>query len=298
MPTSKITPRLRKLLAILLVYQTIACQQVQPAKQSEDQAPRRIISLSGVVTETISALGLESEIVGVDVTSVYPSSIATKPKVGHIQNLSAEGLLSLNPTMVIGLKDELDRGIGAKLRAAGLNVVGISRENTEEGAKNFIKALGDTLGNPAKAEELITKLKFDLANVKKPDSALRILFVYARGAGHILVGGRNTPADAMIKMCGSINVADEIEGYKPLSPEFVAKANPQVVLTLHSSVQAFGSEEALAKSIGIKFTEAGRRQHIISMDGLKLLGFGPRLGEGLQELSALLAVELKRENLD
>lgn len=64
-------------------------------------APLRIVSANGTLSEILVGLGLESQIVGVDVTSTYPASLEKLPKIGHNRNISSEGILALNPDVIV-----------------------------------------------------------------------------------------------------------------------------------------------------------------------------------------------------
>ena len=61
----------------------------------------RIVSLGGAATEILYALGCGDRIVAVDVTSRYPAATREKPNVGYYRSLSAEGVLALNPDLIV-----------------------------------------------------------------------------------------------------------------------------------------------------------------------------------------------------
>ena len=61
----------------------------------------RIVSVGGSTTEIVYALGAADRLVGVDTTSLYPSSADALPDVGYVRQLSAEGLLSLRPDLIL-----------------------------------------------------------------------------------------------------------------------------------------------------------------------------------------------------
>ncbi|MEM9527240.1 MAG: ABC transporter substrate-binding protein, partial [Bacteroidota bacterium] len=73
----------------------------QESAAEDNQAEERIISLSGSLTELLYDLGYAEQVVGVDVTSVYPPEVNNVPKLGHVSKLNVEGLLELKPTMVV-----------------------------------------------------------------------------------------------------------------------------------------------------------------------------------------------------
>ena len=66
---------------------------------------RRIVSIGGAVTETFYALGAQGELVGADTTSLFPEAAEKLPSVGYARNLSAEGVLSLRPTLIVANED-------------------------------------------------------------------------------------------------------------------------------------------------------------------------------------------------
>ena len=81
----------------------------------------RIVSVGGAVTEILYALGLESRVIAVDSTSLYPPrALAEKPNVGYMRQLSAEGVLGLGPSLVLAAE-----GAGPKETIAVLETAAI-----------------------------------------------------------------------------------------------------------------------------------------------------------------------------
>ncbi|HRJ72305.1 MAG TPA: ABC transporter substrate-binding protein, partial [Terrimicrobiaceae bacterium] len=64
------------------------------------RAEERIVSAAGAVTETLYALGVQDALVAVDVSSVFPAAADALPKIGYARQLSAEGILSMKPSVV------------------------------------------------------------------------------------------------------------------------------------------------------------------------------------------------------
>ena len=115
---------------------------------------------------------------------------------------------------------------------------------------------------------------------KKP----KVLFIYARGAGNLMVAGKETPLHSMIELAGAENAAAELTDFKPLTPEALLTTNPDVILMFDSGLQSLGGVDGLLKVEGIAATNAGKNKKVVSMDGQLLSGFGPRLGEAVVEL--------------
>src|SRR5687767_12352604 len=95
---------------------------------ANSQAQQRIVSLNGAISEMLVALGLENQLVGVDATSTWPASLHQKAKVGHNRTISAEGILALRPTLVLGIKDQLKPEVAEQLKAAHVQVQLLQQE--------------------------------------------------------------------------------------------------------------------------------------------------------------------------
>jgi iron complex transport system substrate-binding protein len=115
---------------------------------------------------------------------------------------------------------------------------------------------------------------------KKP----KVLFIYARGAGTMMVGGTGTQVDKVIELAGGINVAKDFADYKPLTPEALVAYNPDVILLFSSGLSSLGNEAGMMNIQGVKETNAGRNKKIIAMDGQLLSGFSSRLPIAIEEL--------------
>lgn len=90
-----------------------------------------------------------------------------------------------------------------------------------------------------------------------------------------MAAGKDTEAAAIIAMVSGINAAQEINGYKPLTDEAVIAAAPDVVLTMARGDHAGKADEIFALP-AFQSTPAAASKALISMDGLYLIGFGPR----------------------
>jgi iron complex transport system substrate-binding protein len=248
----------------------------------------KIVSLNGSISEVLAGLGLEKNIAGTDITSNYPESMKAKPKVGHNKNINAEGVMALQPDLIIGLKKEVSPALAAQFKAAGVKLLLAEQDYSVEGTKKLIHFLADSLHAAAKGDSVLKVLDADLAKVPPVHaggSKPRVLFIYARGTGTMMVGGTGTAIDKAIALAGGQNAVTEFADYKPLTAEALVKANP-VILLFDSGLQSLGGAAGLAKVQGVKQTNAGKNNKIISMDGELLSSFGPRLGIAIQELAA------------
>lgn len=251
-------------------------------------ANARIVSASGTLSEILCELGFEKNIVGVDVTTTYPKSLTKLPKISSNRTISTEGILALRPTLVVALRDQMPDRVEQQLRAAGVQVRVYEQEYSLEGTLRLIRQLATDFGKQAQGEALAKQVSREVAALSKYKYTTRprVLFIYARGAGTLLVAGKQTSVAHAIEMAGGQNAIDDFEGFKPLTAEALLQSNPEVILMFSGSLSSLGGANALLQIQGMSQTIAGRNRKFVEMDGQLLTGFGPRLGKALQELSA------------
>ena len=92
----------------------------------------RIVSLGGAVTEIVFALGYGQKVVGVDASSSYPEAVSDIAKVSYHRRLSAEGIISLAPTLVIATTEAGPPEVIQQLRSAGITILILPHEPTVE----------------------------------------------------------------------------------------------------------------------------------------------------------------------
>lgn len=256
--------------------------------KNDDQKALKIVSVNGTMSEIICALGLQPSIVGVDITSTYPATLETVPKVGHNRQVSSEGIVALAPSLVVGMENDLKPAVLEQLTASNIKTHLFKQELSVEGTKELIRASGAYFNQAAKATALIAQLDKDIALVKKPAVKKKVLFIYARGTGTMMVSGTGTAVDKIIQLAGGQNAVTAFVDYKPLTSEALIAANPDVILLFDSGLESLGGVDGLLKVQGISQTNAGKNKKVIAMDGQLLTGFGPRLGKAMAELSSKL----------
>lgn len=144
--------------------------------------------------------------------------------------------------------------------------------------------IAEEIGVSEKGMEVKTKLQQEMESAPVLSEKHRILFVYARGAGSVMVGGKGTSAHAMIEIAGGVNAGSNLEGFKPLTGEAVLLANPDVILLFDSGLESLEGPTGLLSLPGVASSPPGLNERFVTMDGQLLLGFGPRLPEALEEL--------------
>jgi iron complex transport system substrate-binding protein len=265
-----------------------------PAVSPADES--RIVTIGGTVTEIVFALGMGEHVVAVDSSSVYPAAVAELPVIGYQRRLAAEGVLSMRPTLVLAGKEAGPAAALAQIENAGVRLLLLPGGPDVEGAKQRVRAIASALDRVADGERIVNEIGADLAAaarlVQATTSKPRVLFLYARGPGTLAVAGRGTEADAMIELAGATNAAREWEGFRPLSAEGVVAAAPEVLVVLTRGLDSIGGSDGVWRLPGLEQTPAGSARRLVAMDDLYLLGFGPRLGKALFDLTRRLHPEL------
>mgnify|MGYP001948581163 FL=1 len=258
---------------------------------ADDAHQQRIISAGSAVTELVLALGAEDQLVAIDVTSRFPQSDKL-PKIGYHRNLSAEGLIALQPTTLIG-SDEMgpDTAI-SQLKSAGVAVEIVNTEASVDGLLKRIDQIAKITHTQENAtavkEEVSKKIAALKANQVPQNEAKKVLFLLIHEGRPANVAGSETSPNAIIELAGGINpAAESLTSYKPLSMESMVEMQPDVILVSGRSYQKMGGADAILKSLPmLAATPAGMNKQIITVNGSALVG-----GLGLASLA-----EAKRLN--
>lgn len=262
-----------------------------PAVFSSATAAEKIVSAGASVTELIYALDAQSKLVGVDVTSVTPEG-TTIPKVGYHRALSAEGLLALEPTLVIGSDEMGPKPALDQLSRVGVDVEVVDTSSTIDGLNHRIDQIAKLTNSEAKVGELKEKVaqQVEALNSNQPSQSnmKKVLFLLIHEGRPANVAGNGTTPDAIIKLAGGINpAASQIDSYKPLSNEAMVEMQPDVILVSGRSYEKMGGSDAVLKALPLlSATPAGKNGDIVTIDGHALVG-----GLGLKSLA-----EAKRIN--
>ena len=259
--------------------------------------PSRIVSVGGAVTEILYALGLESRIIAVDSTSLYPPrALAEKPSVGYMRQLSPEGVLGLGPSLVLAAEGSGPKDTIAVLEAASVPFVQIPDRFTGDGIVEKIRLIAQATGSAQRGECLIKLVEADLralaalrARIERPR---RALFILSFMNGRPMVAGRATGADGIIMLAGAANAITEYEGYKLINDEAVIAARPDAILAMERASFRLDANTVFEHPAFVT-TPAAAQKELISMEGLYLLGFGPRAARAARDLALALYPSLE-----
>lgn len=261
---------------------------------AEDKQPfDRVLSIGGSITEIVHALGEEDRLVARDTTSLYPKKALNLPDVGYIRRLSAEGVLSVRPDLILALEGSGPPETMDALEAANIPIVMVDEGYTAEAITAKIRTVGKALGVHKKAEMLVAETSEKLIAVLKAGKNIsvpkKVLFVLTERGGRIMAAGAETAAASIIDLAGAENVFSHISGYKQIADEAIISAQPEVILMMEPVGGHGKSDDEILNHPAIAATPAGEKARIVRMDGLLLLGFGPRTSIAVTELRYALS---------
>lgn len=260
-----------------------------------DEASQRIVSIGGATTEIVFALGAEDRLVARDTTSVYPEAALDLPDVGYMRRLSPEGVLSVDPDLILTEPGSGPLETIEILRGADIDFVEVPGGYDAEGILSRIDTIAAELGLADEGAALHAQVASDLAaamaraadaygNAAPP----RVMFILSMPGGRVNASGLETRADGIIQMAGAQNALPDFTQYRVLTDEAIITAAPDVILMMQRGDHA-AQDAQLWSHPAIALTPAGQNQAIVRMDGAFMLGFGPRTAEAVVALSQALA---------
>ncbi len=262
------------------------------ADDISDRDRSRVVSIGTAVTEILYALDLQNRIIAVDTTSMHPpEALEQKPNVGYMRALSAEGVLALDPSMVLAEDGAGPPEVIRLLEAASVPFVTVPSDPSPDGVADKIRTVARIMGRNAEGDRLAADT---LASFRKLAEArarlgdrLRVMFILSLQSGRVLASGENTAASGIMDLAGAQNAVAGFEGYKPLSDEAILAAAPDVILVMNRGNHVLDAEQVFGLP-ALSNTPAASTKALIRMDGAYLLGFGPRTPDAAIDLARAL----------
>lgn len=246
------------------------------------QAPQpvsRIVTLAPSLTEAVCALGRCGQLVGTDRHSSWPASVQALPKVGGLEDAQIERIVTLRPNLVLlGPRSRA----GERLQALGVPVMMLDAR-THGDLKRVLTKLGDALGEPGRAAEVIARIDGELdAAASRMPAALRGRTVYVEvGAGSSAASEKSFIGETVARL-GLVNVVSgELGLFPKINPELLLRRPPDLIIGPRATLAN------LADRPGWSTLPAVRQQQLCLLDTerMDLLSRpGPRLGEAAQML--------------
>lgn len=255
-------------------------------------AQDRVVVVGGGLAEIVYALEQEHRLVGRDTTASFPPEVEALPDVGYMRALSPEGLLALDPDLILASEGSGPAETVQIMQAASVPFVQVTEDPSPSAVLERVKTVALHLDAVQAGEALVAQLEAEFAALSEATEAVttpkRVMFVLSAQGGRINAAGRETGASAMIEMAGGANAFDDFAGYRLLSDEAITAAAPDVILMMdRDGDHALDDAEILAHP-ALGLTPAAENGAVLRMNGIYLLGFGPRTAEAAQELHRAL----------
>ncbi|MFE7124473.1 hemin ABC transporter substrate-binding protein [Streptomyces sp. NPDC057617] len=261
----------------------------------------RIVPLTGSLSEIVFTLGLGDRVVARDITATFEQA-AELPVVTRAHDVSAEGVLSLEPTLVLADTTTGPAEAIGQIRDAGIPLVVVEPAKSLADIARRIDAVAGALGVQAAGAELKERTAARIAAVQKDIPARegrqaghrederkpRVAFLYLRGSASVyLLGGADSGASSLLEAAGAVDAGKESglrKDFTAITSEALAKAAPDAILVMTKGLESVGGLDGLVKIPGVAETPAGMDRRVISVDDGVLLNYGPRTDEVLRSI--------------
>lgn len=233
-------------------------------------AEQRLISTDASVTELLFALDADTDLVAVDVTSKLPPDYRKLPNVGYHRNLSAEGMLSLKPSYVIGSEHMGPPPVVAALNQAKVPVLQLNSPMNADQIKDNIKQVADAVDRQQQGKQLIQELDDHLAELSRlPLKGERIAFILSLDPTKLRLAGHGTAAESFIDLLGANNVAD-FDNYRNVSAESLLAMKASIYVIV--GTQRDTATEAFLKANPVlNHSPAAEKGQIYAVEGGSLV---------------------------
>jgi iron complex transport system substrate-binding protein len=254
-----------------------------------------VVCVSKQINEFLYDIHAESVLVARDLTSIYPSRITRLPSVGYHRALSAEGIISMRPTVLLTDGNLGPEAVVAQVRKVGIPVLVLQPGSTVDSAQLLMARLGKEFHHEAQADSVLAAWRTEMAAAladsagRQAEHRPRVLVMhFGQIANDYLAVKRGTPADRLVGWAGGVNAIDSTGGMLRLTPELIAKAAPDVIIATDVGFDRLGSAAKFASLPGVSLTPAARTGRIYRVDETEIMYFGPRTPAVLRKMTSWL----------
>lgn len=277
----------RLLLAACLCFSTLAAQAIGLTDErgvvvTFAQPPQRIVSLLPSLTESICALGACERLVGVDRYSNWPAPVRALPQVGGGIDPNVEAIVALRPDVVLLARSSR---VTQRLEALGIKVLTLEPKSHAD-MKRVFDQLGQLLGtDDAQRVWRAVDASVSAAAQSLPASVKRARVYFEVNSAPYAAGESSFIGETLTRL-GARNIVPAALGPFPqLNPEYVVRADPDVIMVSERSAQGLEQRPGWA---GIRAVREGRICRFRPDDSDVLVRPGPRMGEAARLMAKCL----------
>lgn len=276
---------MRYLLFALLTASVIFSQ---PATTKAD----RIVSTAPSITETLFALGLGDEVVGVSNYCHYPPAANTKARVGQLLNPDVEAIVALHPDLVV--VEQIPNHLQEQLQHLHIRSLVVAH-NTIEDVLESDEKIARAAGEPAAGIRLNKSIEDSLGQVRTRTarlSKLKAVFVVGHSPGKlagIFVAGKKTYLSELLQIAGAENVFDDAKAlYPQVSLEEILSRNPDVIVEMAEPQKKEDLLRLWARESNLR---AVQMHHVFTVPSELFVVPSPRVTEAARYLAHVLHPE-------
>ena len=272
------------LFILVLLFAVFSCGRKEEEKSKANAETKvneksekkydRIVVLDPAVVEMVYLLRGEDKLVGIaklERSKIWPEEKTEKVEsVGTFINPSLEKIIALKPDLVIESFHSSD-AIDKSLSSNNIEIIKIQANSIEDIFKNFQK-VAKILGKEKEAEKIIAEKKQKIEEIKKIDTTEKKgLFILAPTPMRVF--GKGTLPNDIMEMLNIKNIAAGMEGMSPtLTPEYIIKENPDIILTFVKDPQ-----EIVKANPQIKDISAIKNNKFVVLETGQILRGSPRM---------------------
>jgi iron complex transport system substrate-binding protein len=279
----------RVIAGVALLLGALACSR------GDASAGTRVVGVSKQINEYLYDMHAESVLVARDLTSIYPERIRSLPSVGYHRALSAEGIMSMRPTMLLTDGNLGPDAVVSQVKKVGIPIVVMTPGSTLDSAQLLMSELGRRFRHERQADSVLVEWRQGMSQ-SLADSAQwvsrhrpRVLVMhFGQLVNDYLAMKRGTTADQIVRWAGGVNAVDSVGGMLRLTPELIAKAAPDVIIATDIGFDRLGSVEKFAALPGVALTPAAKTKRLHRIDESELMYFGPRTPSTVREIAGWL----------
>jgi iron complex transport system substrate-binding protein len=255
-------------------------------------SPQKVISLAPSITEILFALGLNKEIAGVTDFCDHPEGASKKPRIGGFINPSIEKIISMQPDLIIGIRDGNRMETIHRLDDLGLPVCVVNPRGFD-GVITTLQNIGEIVGRQGASKRIIAEMRKKRESIVSLTRSLsRPKVFFQLGYLPMITVGKGALADELIRLAGGRSISEnESADYPSYNFEIVVRKGPEIIIL--SSMESKRDYSTLVK-MWEKWESipAVKRNAIHIIDSNIVDRPTPRIAEGLEAMARMIHPEV------